>query len=122
MGDQGEPAPLLVLQAPGLGEKHFRRCWYFWATHLRLQPVIDAARTLKRHEAGLMSYFAHPVSNAGAEGLNSRIRAIRVSARGYRNREHFKTAVWFHLGGLQLYPTTPDLGYSQRSQKRPISD
>jgi len=32
--------------------------------------VIDAARTLKRHEAGLMSYFAHPVSNAGAEGLN----------------------------------------------------
>jgi hypothetical protein len=25
------------------------------------------------------------------EGLNSRIQAIRVSARGYRNREHFKT-------------------------------
>ena len=90
----------------GWGEKHFRR-WYFWATHSRLQPVIDAARTLKRHEAGLMSYFAHRVSNAGAEGLNSRIQAIRVSARGYRNREHFKTAIWFHLGGLQLYPITP---------------
>jgi len=45
-----------------------------------------------------------------AEGLNSRIQAIqaiRVSARGYRNREHFKTAIYFHLGGLQLYPTTP---------------
>jgi len=69
--------------------------------------VIDAARTLKRHEAGLMSYFAHRVSNAGAQGLNSRIQAIRVSARGYRNREHFKTAIWFHLGGLELYPTTP---------------
>ena len=54
-----------------------------------------------------MSYFAHRVTNAGAEGLNSRIQAIRVSARGYRNREHFKTAIWFHLGGLQLYPITP---------------
>ncbi len=69
--------------------------------------MIDAARTLKRHQAGLMSYFAHRVSNAGAEGLNSRIQAIRVSARGYRPRQHFKTAVWFHLGGLDLWPTPP---------------
>ncbi len=28
-------------------------------------------------------------------------------ARGDRNREHFKTAIYFHLGGLQLYPATP---------------
>jgi transposase len=90
----------------GWGAKHFKR-WYFWATHCRLQPIIDAAKTLKRHEAGLLAYFAHRISNAGAEGLNSRIQAIRVSARGYRNREHFKTAIYFHLGGLQLYPLTP---------------
>jgi len=90
----------------GWAAKHFKRR-YFWATHSRLKPIIDAARTLKRHEAGLLSYFAHPITNAGAEGLNSRIQAIRVSARGYRNREHFKTAIYFHLGGLQLYPATP---------------
>lgn len=90
----------------GWGAKHFKR-WYFWATHSRLKPIIDAAKTLKRHEAGLLSYFAHPITNAGAEGLNSRIQAIRVSARGYRNREHFKTSIYFHLGGLQLYPATP---------------
>jgi transposase len=90
----------------GWGAKHFAR-WYFWATHSRLQPIIDAAKTLKRHEAGLLSYFEHRITNAGAEGLNSRIQAIKVSARGYRNREHFKTAIYFHLGGLQLYPTPP---------------
>jgi transposase len=93
-------------QRCGWAAKHFKR-WYFWATHCRLKPVIDAAKTLKRHEAGLLSYFAHRITNAGAEGLNSRIQAIRVSARGYRNREHFKTAIYFHLGGLQLYPATP---------------
>jgi len=93
-------------QRCGWGAKHFQR-WYFWATHSRLKPIIDAAKTLKRHQAGLLSYFAHRITNAGAEGLNSRIQAIRVSARGYRNREHFKTAIYFHLGGLQLYPATP---------------
>lgn len=89
----------------GWALRHWKR-WYFWATHSRLEPVIKAARTLKRHQAGLLSYFAHPITNAGAEGLNSRIQAIRVAARGYRNREHFKTAIYFHCGGLQLYPQT----------------
>ncbi|MPY85897.1 MAG: ISL3 family transposase, partial [Actinophytocola sp.] len=55
----------------GWGAKHFKR-WYFWATHSRLKPIIEAAKTLKRHEAGLLSYFAHRITNAGAEGLNSR--------------------------------------------------
>ena len=89
----------------GWGEKHLDG-WYFWATHSRLQPVIDAAKTLKRHEAGLLSYFDHRITNAAAEGLNSRIQAIRVSARGFRNRENFKTAIYFHCGGLQLHPQT----------------
>ncbi|MGH9305169.1 MAG: ISL3 family transposase [Acidimicrobiales bacterium] len=88
----------------GWAQRHFKS-WYFWATHSRLKPVIDAARTMKRHEAGLLSFFKHRITNAGAEGLNSRIQAIRVSARGYRNREHFKTAIYFHCGGLALYPT-----------------
>ncbi len=26
-------------------------------------------------------------------------------AYGFRNREHFKTAIYFHCGGLDLYPT-----------------
>jgi transposase len=89
----------------GWAERHWKS-WYFWATHSRLEPVIEAARTLKRHLPGLLSYFAHPITNAGAEGLNSRIQAIRVSARGYRNRENFKTAIYFHLGGLDLHPQT----------------
>jgi transposase len=93
----------------GWGEKHWRR-WYFWATHSRLQPVIDAAHTLKRHQAGLLSYFAHRITNAGAESLNSRIQAIRVAARGYRNRNNFKTAIYFHCGGLQLHPATVSHG------------
>jgi hypothetical protein len=47
-----------------------------------------------------------PHHHAGAEGLNSRIQAIRVSARGYCNRENFKTAIYFHCGGLDPYSQT----------------
>ena len=89
----------------GWARRHWKS-WYFWATHSRLEPVIEAARTLKRHETGLLSFFAHRVTNAAAEGLNARIQAIRVSARGYRNRQHFKTAIYFHCGGLALHPQT----------------
>jgi transposase len=87
----------------GWAEKHWSR-WYYWATHSRLQPVIEVAKMIKRHYDGVMAYFAHRLTSATAEGLNSRIQAIRVQARGYRNREHFKTAIYFHLGGLDLYP------------------
>lgn len=105
MGDQRKPAPLLVLPATRLGGQALAPP-VLWATHSRLQPVIDAAKTLKRHEAGLLSYFKHRITNATAEGLNSRIQAIRVAGRGYRNRDNLKTAIYFHLGGLQLYPPT----------------
>ncbi|MGH9182731.1 MAG: ISL3 family transposase [Acidimicrobiales bacterium] len=90
----------------GWAEKHWRR-WYFWATHSRLAPVIEVARMIKRHYDGVMAFFSHRITSATAEGLNSRIQAIRVQARGYRNREHFKTAIYFHLGGLDLYPSSP---------------
>jgi transposase len=89
----------------GWAEKHWK-AWYFWATHSRLEPVIKVARTFKAHLPGLLAYFDHRITSAGAEGLNSRIQAIRVSARGFRNREHLKTAIFFHLGGLDLYPQT----------------
>jgi transposase len=89
----------------GWAEKHWK-AWYFWATHSRLDPVIKVARTFKAHLTGLLAYFEHRITSAGAEGLNSRIQAIRVSARGYRNRQNFKTAIYFHLGGLNLYPQT----------------
>jgi hypothetical protein len=44
------------------------------------------------------------VTNAEAEGLNSKIMTINRRACGYRNKEYFKTAIYFFCGGLSLYP------------------
>ncbi len=86
-------------------EKHWKR-WYYWATHSQLEPIVKVAKMIKRHHDGVMAFFEHRLTSATAEGINSRIQAIRVQARGYRNREHFKTAIYFHLGGLDLYPSS----------------
>ena len=85
--------------------QHLKR-WYFWATHSRLTPVIKAARTIHRHLPNILTYFTHRITNATAEGLNSRIQTIKQMACGFRNRQHYKTAILFHCGGLKLYPAT----------------
>ena len=50
-----------------------------------------------------VGYDVHAVAS-GTEGLNAIIQGIKKTARGFRNAEHFKTAIYFHCGGLDLYP------------------
>jgi len=94
---------------PKRASDFFRR-WYFWATHSRLPPMISAAKTLRRHLPNIMTYFRHRISNATAEGLNSKIQMVKEMACGFRNREHYKIAIYFHCGGLDLYPRAVTLG------------
>ena len=82
----------------------FWKRWYFWATHSRLVPMIAAAKLIARHLPNVLTYFNHRITNAVAEGLNSKIATIQKRACGYRNPNNFKTAVYFHCGGLNLYP------------------
>jgi transposase len=89
----------------GWASAHFKR-WYFWATHSRLEPVVKAARTFHRHLQNVLTYFKHRVTNAVCEGVNSKIQTIIKMAYGFRNRDHLKTAIYFHCGGLDLYPGT----------------
>jgi transposase len=86
--------------------KRFWKHWYFWATHSCLAPMIDKAKLLARHLPNILTYFTHRITNAVAEGLNSKIAMIQKRACGFRNRDNFKTAVYFHCGGLALYPAS----------------
>jgi len=84
----------------------FYKSWHFWATHSQLKPMRDAAMTLWRHQPGLFAYFKHRISNAVAEGLNSKIQLIKAGARGFRNFRNYRTAILFHCGGLNMRPHT----------------
>jgi transposase len=87
------------------GERFFNK-WYARAIRSRLDPVKKVARMLKAHLLGLLSYFAHPITNATTEGLNSQIQAIKANARGFRSFESYRTRILFHLGKLEMSPLT----------------
>ena len=80
------------------------RFWYGWATRARLQPILEVARMIKRHLPNVLTYFRHRITNAMSEGIASKIQALKKMANGFRNRDNFKTAIYFHCGGLDLYP------------------
>jgi len=61
---------------------HLKR-WYFWATHSRLDPIIDAAHTVKRHWDGMLRWFHSNIANGLIEGINSLVQAAKAKARGY---------------------------------------
>jgi transposase len=88
------------------GAIRFWKSWFFWASHSRLMPIVKAAKKLHRHLVALINFFRHRITNAHAEGMNGRIETLKRLARGYRNLEHFKTAILFHFGGLNLQPST----------------
>lgn len=84
--------------------RNFFNKWYFSATHSRLKPLIDVAKMLKRHIENIMTYIKHRITNAFAEGINSRIQHIKATARGFRNFENYRTSILFYCGKLNLYP------------------
>ena len=78
--------------------------WYGWAMRSRLTPMKRAARTMKKYLYGILKYTNHPFTNASTEGMNSKIQLIKHRARGYRNRDNFRTAILFHCGRLDMNP------------------
>jgi transposase len=76
--------------------------WYFWATHSRLEPVIDAAHTVKRHWDGILRWFDSKIANGLIEGINSLVQAAKSKARGYRSIRNLKAMVHLLAGKLDL--------------------
>ena len=70
----------------------------------RLKPIIATAKMLKRHLLNLLNYHHYRLTNATAEGLNSRIQAIKADARGFRSFRNFRVRILFFLGKLDLSP------------------
>jgi transposase len=100
-------------------KEHFRRFWYYiytacairffedwysWAIRSRLEPMKKVARMLKKHLGRIVTYFKYGVTNAIAEGINNKIQTIKKKAYGFRNVERFINLIYFHCGGLYLYP------------------
>jgi transposase len=95
-------------RSPGWMRRYFRD-WYHWATHSRLTPMVQAAHSLQGHLDNIVTYAKHRITNALGESLNSKIEKVKRLACGFRNRAHYRTAIYFHCSGLDLYPRRSSL-------------
>jgi transposase len=87
----------------GAARTHFEK-WYSWATRSRLEPMKRVARMLKSRLENILTYLKHRITNALSESLNSKIQWVKYTARGFRNKNNFVNAIYFHCGGLDLAP------------------
>ena len=87
--------------------REFFASWYAWAVRSGLGPMRKVAKMLKRHLEQILTYFVHRLTNAASEGMNNGIAGLIKKAYGYRSGARFKTDIFFHFGGLDLYPAVP---------------
>jgi transposase len=87
----------------GPARKHFQ-WWHRWAVRSRLRPTIEVAGMMKRRFANIITYLRHRITNAASESINARIQWVKYTARGFRNKQNFINAIYFHCGGLDLAP------------------
>ena len=76
--------------------------WYFWATHSRIEPIKQAAYTIRNHWDDVLQWKKSLINNGLLEGLNSLIQAAKAKARGFRNTRYFKIIVFLITGNLNF--------------------
>ena len=80
--------------------------WIGWPMNCKLAPMVRAAAMVQKHLDGIINAILLKTTNALGESMNAKIQKIKSQACGYRDRQRFRNAIMFHLGGLDLYPQT----------------
>lgn len=57
----------------------------------------------------LLNFTLFPITNAAAEGFNSKIQSLKADARGFRNALNYRTRILFYCGRLDLFPSTHEI-------------
>lgn len=83
----------------------FLSYWCDLVEESKIFPFMKAAKTLKAHWSGIVSYSETNLNNGILEGINSKIQLAKKRARGYRNINNFINMIYFIAGKLKFdYP------------------
>ena len=80
----------LWAQADKAAATSFLESWRARAQASGIDVLRRFAKTLRRHEEGLLAYYDYPLSTGPLEGTNNKIRALQRQAYGFRDLEFFK--------------------------------
>jgi len=76
--------------------------WYSWARRCRLEPMKEAAKTIKAHWDGVVQWYDSRINNGVLEGLNSLIQSAKSKARGFKTFKNFKIIIYLVTGDLDF--------------------
>lgn len=77
--------------------------WIQNVLHGNIEPMKKTAKTLRHFKAGIIATVKYQLTNAIAEGFNSKIQKLNAIANGYRNYRNLKAAILFFNGKLALF-------------------
>jgi transposase len=95
---------LWAYKTRGWAERAWRK-WIGWTMRSRLEPMKRAGKMIREHLWGILNAVVLKATNATSESLNAKIQKVKALACGFRNRERFRNAIYFHCGALELYPS-----------------
>ena len=76
--------------------------WYSWAIRSRLEPIKEAARTIKKHSDGILAWFDSHIANGLIESINSLVQAAKAKARGYRSLRNLIAITYLIAGKIDI--------------------
>lgn len=78
--------------------------WLREAEKNSLKPIEKVAKMFRKHLKGIINALVRDKSNAMAERLNGKIQELKLTAKGYKTYENFRSAILFFNGKLNLKP------------------
>ncbi len=60
-----------------------------------LKPFERLVNTIRNNFKGIVKSIKTGITNAVAEGINSKIQMAKSRARGFRNMDNFKAMIYF---------------------------
>ncbi len=80
----------------------FFKGWYDWVIEDGCREMRIRAKKLHEKIGKIVSWYDHPVTNAFAEGLNSKIQKVKADGCGFTNVENFIDLCYFRFGNLDI--------------------
>jgi transposase len=77
-----------------------------WISLCRIPEMKEVGKTVRNYFWGILNAIRLRATNGIVEATNGCIQRIKRMACGFRNKERFRTAILFHLGKLNMDPST----------------
>lgn len=94
---------LELLNAPSVEQAHREaEAWLSWASRSRLKPFVRLARTVRRHQDGILRIISTGLTNARLEGTNNKIRLLSHRAFGFHSAESLIATIYLCCTGIKI--------------------